>query len=126
MSKQAFKRMRRALRMEVSRKPLDSFAWPGGYPIYYLMADGGVLCPDCINREILIVDGERKDVENGERHPDKQWHCVGYDVNFEDVNCKCDHCYKFIDPAYITGGELAAARSVDDSEDITIDWGDDE
>ena len=29
---------------------LPAFAWPGGYPIYYLDAEGSVLCPDCANR----------------------------------------------------------------------------
>lgn len=39
MSKQAFKRVRKSLGMEVCRKPLDSFAWPGGYPMFYVFTD---------------------------------------------------------------------------------------
>lgn len=27
-----------------------AYAWPGGYPIYYVTRDGGVLCPDCVRK----------------------------------------------------------------------------
>ena len=30
---------------------LPAYAWPGGYPIYYVLADGETLCPACANRE---------------------------------------------------------------------------
>jgi hypothetical protein len=29
---------------------LESYAWPGGYPIFYLDTDNSVLCPDCANK----------------------------------------------------------------------------
>ncbi|MBK1621079.1 hypothetical protein CKO42_22175 [Lamprobacter modestohalophilus] len=56
------------------------YAWPGGYPVYMLMGDGGVLCSTCVSREIrLIVDATRP---NGSA--DQQWSCVAVDVNWED------------------------------------------
>jgi hypothetical protein len=26
---------------------LITYAWPGGYPVFYVTADAGILCPDC-------------------------------------------------------------------------------
>jgi hypothetical protein len=26
---------------------LSQWAWPGGYPLYYMVEDGGALCPTC-------------------------------------------------------------------------------
>lgn len=95
MSKQAYKRVRRALKMEVCRQPLDSFAWPGGYPLYYLCTDGGVLCPDCANREIALIDEAIKNPGC-----DKQWELIGVDINYEDTSLYCDHCSKQIESAY--------------------------
>ena len=31
--------------VKFERVEWDSWAWPGGYPLYYLCDDGGVLCP---------------------------------------------------------------------------------
>jgi hypothetical protein len=93
MSKQALKRVRRSLKMEVNRKPLNGFAWPGGYPLYYVCADGGCLCPDCANAEIDLVAVANRD-------GDKQWHIIGVEANYEDESLCCDHCGKPIPAAY--------------------------
>jgi hypothetical protein len=29
--------------------PADSYAWPGGYPLAYVMDDGELLCAACMN-----------------------------------------------------------------------------
>lgn len=91
MSKQAFKRLRRKLRMDVCRKPLDAYAWPGGYPLYYVTSDGAALCPDCVNAEIASIDGATKG---------DGWNVVGVDVNWEDAGMTCEHCSKRIESAY--------------------------
>lgn len=95
MSKQALKRVRRALSMEVSRKPLDAYAWPGGYPMVYLTSDGATLCPDCVNKEIDRVDAEL-------RHPEHhdQFRVISADVHWEGEPLVCDHCNKEIASAY--------------------------
>ena len=94
MSKQAFKRMRRHCKLEVSREPLPSYAWPGGYPLVYVMSDGGCLCPDCVNKEIDNVDDStRRRMRDG-------WQMEGVDVNYEDESLFCDHCGKQIPAAY--------------------------
>ena len=99
MSLQAFKRVRRALGMQVCRKPLDTFSFPGGYPIYYATSDGAALCPDCVNKEIDRVDEEQKSYAAGDR-----WHLqfavLHCEANYEDTDLACDHCNEPIPAAY--------------------------
>ncbi len=94
MSKQAFKRARRQVKLEVNRKPLDAFAWPGGYPLYYITEDCSVLCPSCVNKEIDLIDQARHDKW------DKQWRLVRVDVHWEGEPLICDHCNGQIESAY--------------------------
>lgn len=69
---------------------LQSYAFPGGYPLYYLCKDSGVICPSCVNSNLdLIVDKD-----------DAQWYIVAADVNYEDTDLTCDHCHKPIEAAY--------------------------
>jgi hypothetical protein len=66
------------------------FAWPGGYDIFNVVADGGVLCVDCSNKEFpRTLDAE-----------DEQFHVVGQDCNWEDPQLYCDHCNRRIPSAY--------------------------
>lgn len=95
MSKQAYKRVRRALKMEVCRKPLDAYTWPGVYPLFYLTSDCGVLCPNCVNSEIERIDQE---IRNPDRHD--QFRVVDVDANWEDTHIYCDHCSNRIESAY--------------------------
>ena len=59
---------------------LDSYAWPGGYPIYYLDTDNCMLCPPCANKE-----------------PDPA--TLDYGINYERDDLYCDECSKPIDVA---------------------------
>ena len=72
---------------------LQECAWPGGYPILYIMQDGGILCPTCAR----MAEADR------EQHPadDPQWAIIGADCNYETPDMICDHCYKTIDAAYV-------------------------
>ncbi len=94
MSKQAFKRVRRSLKLDVNREPLPAFAWPGGYPLFYLCSDGGILCPKCVNAEIdNIDDSTRRKLRDG-------WQLTACDVHWEGEALTCDHCNAEIDSAY--------------------------
>ena len=70
---------------EYGRHPLPRWAWPGGYPLVYVDADGACLCPSCANEE------------DEERHlsPDDdgclQSPVVSYFVNYEE-EIYCDGC----------------------------------
>lgn len=62
---------------------LPSFAWPGGYPIFYLDEGNNVLCPECT-----------KD------NDDFSEPLVEYAVNWESTNLYCNHCSERIESAY--------------------------
>lgn len=62
---------------------LPSWAWPGGYPIYYVDKEGSCICPKCANRE---VDASQEVVDS--------------DINWEDEALHCDDCGDKIQSAY--------------------------
>ena len=72
---------------------LPAFAWPGGYPLYYLCGDNGVLCPDCAN-------GKNGSEANEHASDDPQWHLVAVDVHWEGDPLVCSHCNAQIESAY--------------------------
>lgn len=94
MSKQAFKRMRRVCKLKVSRKPLDSFAWPGGYPLFYYFRDGSVICPDCVNSEIETIDSDTRTKFGA------SFELAGCDIHYEGEPVICDQCNAEIESAY--------------------------
>lgn len=73
----------------------DSHVWPGGYPVYYLCADGGILCPACANENKAVIAQATTNSQE-----DRQWQIVSQNVNWEDADLACDNCYKFIESAY--------------------------
>jgi hypothetical protein len=74
---------------------LPVYAWPGGYPIYYLVADDGILCPSCANTEKAVRLAEQDD------SPDfDQWRIVAGDINWEASDLYCDNCNERIQSAY--------------------------
>lgn len=74
------------------------YAWPGGYPIYFVTADGGVLSWHAVRDELdTIADA----MQNYDGSPDeKQWTIIGWDINWEDDELFCDHTEKRIPSAY--------------------------
>jgi hypothetical protein len=75
---------------------LPTYAWPGGYPIYYMCADNGALCPHCANTEKQV-----READNHLDYPDyDQWRIVCGEVNWEDASLTCDNCGKRIESAY--------------------------
>ncbi len=72
----------------------------GGYPLYYLSKDGGVLSPEAVD--------EKLELTNNPDAPD--WFVVGAEVNYEDPDLFCDHSGKRIPSAY-------AEDTVDENEE---------
>lgn len=68
---------------------LPAFASPGGYPLVYFLADGGILCPSCANLP------EAHEGDEGE----KNWRLTGADALYEGL-AYCAHCDKEIVGAY--------------------------
>ncbi len=70
------------------------YAWPGGYPLYFITSDGAALCFKCAKAErrniISAIADNRSD----------GWKCEAVDVNWEDTDLYCDHCNQPIESAY--------------------------
>ena len=75
----------------LTHKSWEKWAWPGGYPIYYVCKDGGILCSHCANENIKLTS----DPEAA-----SDWCIVATDINYEDPDLTCDHCSKHIESAY--------------------------
>src|SRR5262249_44627177 len=82
---------------------LASWAWPGGYPIYYLDSQNSVLCPECANKS----DGDVDELTG--------FKPVAFGVNWEDASLYCDNCSERIESAYAEDAE-----SDDDSDDVFL------
>lgn len=94
MSKQSLKRVRRALKLPVNREPLETYAFPGGYPIAYLCRDGESLCAKCANDNIDLIDDAIKN------DPRSDWNVLRAAINWESSNTYCINCNKQIECAY--------------------------
>jgi hypothetical protein len=75
---------------------LVEFAWPGGYPVYYVVEDSGILCPNCAR----MSEREELGLQHDDDTFDPQWHIVAADINYEDDSLYCDHCGERIESAY--------------------------
>lgn len=68
----------------------------GGYPIYFVCADGGVLSPKAVkdNYKLIARAVKEKGVYN------RSWQVVGFDINWEDPNLYCCDTNERIPSAY--------------------------
>lgn len=71
-----------------------AYAWPGGYPLYFVTRDAAALCFDCVTREIKQVIWSIKNHCNDGFLVD---HCV---INYECAGLTCAHCDCAIESAY--------------------------
>ncbi len=77
------------------------YAWPGGYPLYWVMGDGGAckfeVCK-AKRREMLmaLASGDASDAE---------WRPIALEVNWEDAGLYCDHTGSRIPSAYAEDDE---------------------
>ncbi len=76
------------------------YAWPGGYPTYFVTSDGAALCHACGRKHgALITSSIREHSVEAWRGADG-WRVAALDVNWEDSELCCDHCSKAIESAY--------------------------
>lgn len=71
-----------------------AYAWPGGYPLYFITSDGGALSFAAAKSE---ADAIRESIANG---CNDGWRVVAVDVNWEDSTLYCDHTGNRIESAY--------------------------
>lgn len=70
------------------------YAWPGGYPKYFVASDGEAL-------SFAAVRAEFKQVLNSTRYKlNDGWRVVGVDINWEDPELYCAHTGERIESAY--------------------------
>jgi hypothetical protein len=71
------------------------YAWPGGYPMYFVMDDGEALsfAAATANRRELLEALAGEHVRDG-------WRPVALEVNWEDANLYCTHTGNRIESAY--------------------------
>ena len=74
--------------IRMSDNTLPPYAFPGGYPIFYITTQGAILCPDCANEEDQDPDVRDDDP------------ILAYIVNYEDPELICDNCNAWIECAY--------------------------
>ncbi len=70
------------------------YAWPGGYPLYFVADDGEALSFDSVRANIRqVLRSIRDGVNDG-------WRVLGVDVNYEDPALFCAHSGDRIPSAY--------------------------
>jgi hypothetical protein len=70
------------------------YAWPGGYPCYFITSDGAALSFKAAKSERRLI------LESIRDRSDDGWRIVALDINYEDSNLVCDHTGEKIESAY--------------------------
>lgn len=71
------------------------YAWPGGYPIYFVTADGDALSFKAAKENSRLIMRAIRDGENT-----GGWRVIGSQVNWEDNDAYCAHTGEKIECAY--------------------------
>lgn len=71
------------------------YAWPGGYPVFFVAADGEPLRFESA-REMELEIINAYDLA----YRDDQWRMIGLDINWEDPELYCSHSEERIESAY--------------------------
>ncbi len=70
------------------------YAWPGGYPLYFIASDGEAL-------SFKAAKDERRNILEAIRDQDDSgWRVVGLEINYEDGELFCAHTNERIPSAY--------------------------
>jgi hypothetical protein len=70
------------------------YAWPGGYPKYFVTDDGEAMSFDSVKENYrLVLDSVKHKNNDG-------WRVVGVDINWEDDSLICCHSGDKIESAY--------------------------
>lgn len=74
---------------------IGPYAWPGGYPVYFVTADGAAL-------SFAAARAERRNILQAIAWNDTRsgWRVIGTDVNWDDSSLACDHTGDRIESAY--------------------------
>lgn len=75
---------------------LPAYAWPGGYPMFYLDRECSTLCPKCAQKSLDDEDELEK------------FKPCAYGINDEDPTLYCDQCSERIPSSYAEDDAPAA------------------
>lgn len=83
------------------------YAWPGGYPLYFVMADGEAL-------SFAAAKAERRNILEALKlfnthHLRGEWLPVAVEINYEDGELYCAHTNERIESAYAEPEDDVAA-----------------
>lgn len=70
------------------------YAFPGGYPLFFICEDGGILSHQAATDEKELVISAIQD------NDDPQWRVIYVDINYEDRHLYCDHTNQQIESAH--------------------------
>ena len=70
------------------------WAWPGGYPLYFITDDGGALSFKTVKEEYDQI------AESIEERLNDGWQVVALEINYEDGELYDDHSGERIESAY--------------------------
>lgn len=70
------------------------YAWPGGYPCYFVTDDGCALSFEAVRENFRAVLASVK------HHQSDGWRVLCVDVNYEDPELFCEHTGNRIESAY--------------------------
>jgi hypothetical protein len=70
------------------------YAWPGGYPCFFITSDGAALSFNTVKQEY------RQILRAVREHSNCGWRVVAFDINWEDTQLYCDHTGEPIESAY--------------------------
>jgi hypothetical protein len=82
------------MNIEASEKALEQYkahpyAWPGGYQVNAIMADGEWMCHGCICNEVEVFQDDNAMPNDGH---DPAWRFIGAEVYWEGPMVQCAHC----------------------------------
>ena len=99
---------------EIKHAIRNKYAWPGGYPLFLVMSDGGALCLDCGKKEFRqIAYAHRHNLRDG-------WRVAAPDINWEETDLRCDHCNNKIESAYGEDKAMDHKPQLSDAEKSAI------
>jgi hypothetical protein len=75
------------------------YAWPGGYPCYFVMSDGETMSFAAAAENATQI----KDAIATQSHDG--WRAIAYDINWEDNDMICCHSGEPIEAAYASEEE---------------------
>lgn len=76
------------------------YAWPGGYPLYWLMADGEACAFDVAKSQRRQMLEALRDYEGAGNATNNDWRPIALEINYEDGALFCAHTGERIESAY--------------------------